>query len=283
MLSQALHERKPFDQDFPFKMFVSNLGKFPPHWHEEMEIIYVVEGNIDIGLNHEIHTLNTRDILMIGPGEVHHFLDGQETRKILVVQFGMALLDQSFSIFGDRRFVTPLIDCNNAEQSLHAVHKKLEAQILQILDEYQSRKEGYRLTMKARLFDMMVVLLREVAWESYSVTEKNRRLIRLERLQNVFQYVEEHYSQELSLEKAANVANFSVFHFTRFFKESTGMTFGDYVSSYRIGKAEVLLKNTEESVTEIAFKLGFNSIKTFNRVFKELKRCSPSVYRKSNI
>lgn len=283
MQLQVLHERGIVDYEFPFRMLVSGIKEFPPHWHEEVEIVYVVEGKVDIGINQEIHTLLSRDILLIGPGEVHHFLQNPQKRKLIILQFGRGVFDQNDSIFHDRCFPAPRIPSGCTQDGMRHAHEKLEAYILQILEEYNKKLEGYRLALRARICDMMVLLLREIPWERYSAAEKNKRLVRLERLQSVFKYVDEHYAQDIPLEEAAKVSGFSVYHFTRFFKESIGMTFGDFLSRYRIAKAEVLLKNTEHSITEIAFSLGFNSIKTFNRVFKTLKGCSPSSYRKSNI
>ena len=114
----------------------------------------------------------------------------------------------------------------------------------------------------------------------YSPHEKSRKLGRLERLEQVFEYVDNNYDRPISLDQIARVANFSIYHFTRFFKETTGMTFGEYLNSYRIKKAEAYLEDAQNTITEIAFKSGFNSIKTFNRVFKHQKGCSPSEYRK---
>lgn len=59
------------------------------------------------------------------------------------------------------------------------------------------------------------------------------------------------------------------------------MTFGHYLNNYRIEKASDLLKSTEDPITEIVFKSGFGSIKTFNRVFKQIRGCSPSSYKKT--
>lgn len=137
--------------------------------------------------------------------------------------------------------------------------------------------------MKARLYDLAVILLRQVPMENYPPREKSRLLNRLERLKKVFAYVEENYNRSISLEEVAEEASFSVYYFTRFFKEATGMTFGQYLSFYRINIAEEYLLSYNDPITEVAFKAGFNSIKTFNRVFKKLKGCSPTEFREQNM
>jgi AraC-like DNA-binding protein len=93
--------------------------------------------------------------------------------------------------------------------------------------------------------------------------------------------VEHNYTREITLAEIAGAANFSIYHFARFFKEATGMTFIQYLNNYRISKAIRYLCSTTDPITEIAFQAGFDSIKTFNRVFKQLKGCSPTEYKKS--
>ena len=78
------------------------------------------------------------------------------------------------------------------------------------------------------------------------------------------------------------MAGYSKYHFSRLFSEYTKETFCDYLNLRRIKAAEELLLNDSLSVTEIAMQSGFSSIATFNRLFRSLKGCSPSEYRKLN-
>jgi AraC-like DNA-binding protein len=161
------------------------------------------------------------------------------------------------------------------------VHEALEEQILGIIGEYNDRRDAYKIAMRARLFDILVILLREIPMQAYSTQERSRNMNRLGRLDNVFRYVEENYTSEITLGKIASVANFSEYYFTRFFKEATGMTFGYYLNNFRVEKAVELLKSEGDAITEIVFKSGFGSIKTFNRVFRQIKGCSPTAYKKA--
>jgi AraC-like DNA-binding protein len=92
--------------------------------------------------------------------------------------------------------------------------------------------------------------------------------------------VEEHYKEDITLECISKYAGFSSYHFTRFFKESTGISFGQYLRNFRITKAEWHLINSGETIAQAAYKSGFNSIKTFNRVFKDVTGRSPTDFRK---
>lgn len=279
----VLHEKNIFKRDFPFRLFIADNIEFPPHWHEELEIAYVIEGSLQVGLDNEVYTLNQGDILIIGTGVVHYYLSQHGWRQLFIIQAGLSLFENLAQNVRDRRFINPLLqNCRKKEDFCPEAYKNLKEYIRVLIDEYSAKREGYRLVQKARLYDILALIIRELPMEKYSDAEKNKRLAKLERLDNVFNFVEENYHRDITLEDASRAVNFSAYHFTRFFKDAAGMTFGQYLSRFRVSKAEWYLTNTQDSITQIAFKAGFNSIKTFNRIFKELKGCPPSNYRKSN-
>lgn len=273
---EAWHQKNLLDVESQFQIFLTDVSEYPPHWHEEFEIIYVLDEKLDIGLGSEIYTLEPRDILLVGMGEVHYFLTRPVRSKRAILQFKLSFFEASAPIFKDNKFQTPLIK----PDQFPFIHNQLEQPLLAITREYDEQYEGYPLAVKARLFDLLVALLRYVPLEPYCQSERNKHLNRLERLEQVFQYVEANYTRQIKLKDAADAASFSVYHFTRFFKDTTGMTFIHYLNNFRITKAIQYLNDTHDSITEIAFKSGFESIKTFNRIFKQHKGCSPTQYRK---
>lgn len=278
---EAWHQRNLTYEDYPFNIFVTDIPEFPPHWHEELEIIYVLEEELVIGLNNEIYTLKPRDILLINSSEVHFFVTPPKKSKRIILQFEQRLFGSFATMMRENKFVTPYLNSSNESQT--QVHRSLEKQILLIIEEYSKIRQGFQLAIQARLYDFIVVLLRQVPQEKYSSLERSKHLKRLERLEQVFKYVADNFTREITLNEIARTANFSIYHFTRFFKETTGMTFIQYLNNYRISQAVKYLTETDDPITEVAFKAGFDSIKTFNRVFKQLKGCSPSAFKKQSI
>lgn len=276
---EAWHQKNLTDDQFPFNLFITDILEFPPHWHEEIEIIYVLEEELVVGLNNEIFHLKPRDIFLINSGEVHFFVTPPKKSHRIILLFELSLFQSLADFLRVRKPVSPLIAFDIPESG---AHHDLEKQLLAIAQEYSGKLPGYQLAISARLSDLAVILLRQVPTEPYSPLERHKHLKRLERLEQVFNYVAQNYTRMITLTEIAKVANFSVYHFTRFFKETTGMTFTQYLHNYRINQAIKFLNETTDPITEIAFKSGFESIKTFNRVFKQLKGCSPSSYKKKN-
>ena len=102
----------------------------------------------------------------------------------------------------------------------------------------------------------------------------------LERLNEVFEYIENHYQETMSLEDVARYVGFSPYYFTRFFKKNTGQTFLQFLTEYRINQAKFILANERLPMAEIAERSGFPSVKTFHHNFKDVVGISPLQYQK---
>ena len=93
-------------------------------------------------------------------------------------------------------------------------------------------------------------------------------------------YIDEHCTEDLTLESVADRAGFSKYHFSRLFKQFSGQTFYQYVSKKRIEQAELLLAREDMSITDVASASGFESLSAFIRMFKLIKGMTPTQYRK---
>jgi AraC-like DNA-binding protein/ligand-binding sensor protein len=92
-------------------------------------------------------------------------------------------------------------------------------------------------------------------------------------------FIQEHHTEDLSLEQVAKAAHMSTFYFCKMFHKATGVNFTEYVSRVRIEKARTLLLNPNLRISEIAYEVGFQSLTHFNRVFKKLLGQSPTEFR----
>ena len=284
---QGTFEKTVLESDFPFRLFLHDgYGSVPHHWHEDIEIIYPVEGIVKVGIGNDLYHLKVRDILIIGPGEVHFFLKEMEPSSRAVIQFRMSIYDAFLSGSKDSRTIRPMFTHSKYLTPGTEIHSLMEKQIQQLINENTAAKDGYKLIMKARLYDLAGILIRHLpkaeylAETEYSAKAESHQIERLQKLDMVFQYVDKYYQSKISLQEISKVAGFSQYYFTKFFKENTGVTFVSYLNNFRITKAEWYLMEETDSITEVAYKSGFNSVKTFNRVFKQLKGCAPMEYRK---
>lgn len=275
------YEKDLLKVDFPFNLFVDNgCCDVAPHWHKEIEIIYLIEGEQRVGIDNNIYALNEGDILLIGSGCIHYFFYECTVNKRVVIQFSLSIFDNVSSEKSEGKNIKYIFDKTKRISSQWDLDlkNKIEVQLKALIEENNKRENGYKLALKARLCDISVLLLRNLPVEIDICEEKTRHKENLRRLEKVFEYIENHYNENLMLKKISYEMGFSIYHFSRIFKRYTGITFIQYLNNFRITKVQWYLLNHDITITEAAFKCGFNNIKTFNKVFKEIQGCSPSEY-----
>ncbi len=251
---------------------------FPSHWHPAMEIIMPIENTYTAIVHETKYELSPGDILLIPAGELHELITPPTgTRLICLFDFTIISKIKGFSSL--LPFWSQPILINS--ETYYPIYDEVYALMLQIRDEYFSDNNLREPLIYSLLINFFVLLGRnrinsELAM-SYVHNDKRKDL--LDKLNKVFDYLNEHFTEDITLDTVADVAGFSKFHFTRLFKQCSGQNFYDYLCYKRIKSAEMLLLNPDVSITEIALQSGFSSISTFNRTFKKVKHCTPTEYR----
>ncbi|OZB95107.1 AraC family transcriptional regulator [Paenibacillus sp. XY044] len=274
-------ERGLMDEDFPIRIVqTEETFLFAPHWHEEVEIVYVAESGARIELNHHLCELRKGEILMIKPGEVHSFMPG--TGRLLIIVFRMYFLTGTSQCGPEEQSLKTLVSHNTVIPA-HLVQKANLALMMKAIAEEEAGKQpGYKWAMKARLYDLIVRLIRL----GPSQTEEDcpggacSQSKKFAFIEEVCEYLEQHYDQPLKLDDIAEHTNFNKFYLCKLFKEARGMTVMDYLNQYRISQAKWDLLGGAESILQIAVQSGFNNLNSFNRIFKKYNGCTPSEFRK---
>ena len=163
------------------------------------------------------------------------------------------------------------------------IYKEEAALITQLCRDYFSNDSLREMMIYSHLLAFFVNYVRyRISMEESSglnPVNETRQKDLIDKFNSVLDYLDEHYAEDITLEKVADVAGFSKFHFSRLFKQCSGYNFYDYVCFRRIKAAETLLLKPGSSITEVALQSGFSSLSTFNRTFKKVKGCTPSEYR----
>jgi AraC-like DNA-binding protein len=222
--------------------------------------------------------LSENDILLIAPGELHELFAPPNGIR-LILQFDSWLI-RSIQGFNS---VMPLLDNLHliTKENSPDIHPTLQHLMLDIRDEFVAKEALNGALIYAKIIELYVLLARksmkaETLFPDIKI-EKQKDYI--DRFYKVFDYINEHYSEDISLDAIAEVAGFSKFHFSRLFKQFTEQSFYDYLNHKRIKEAEALLLKPSLSITEISMLSGYSSISTFNRVFKSFKECTPSEFK----
>jgi AraC-like DNA-binding protein/quercetin dioxygenase-like cupin family protein len=275
------------NNEFPIDCFVNDGNQIVfPHWHKEIEIVYCTKGTIHLGVNDSIISMDEGDIRIISGGEVHYYLSSPGSERIVVI------FDPSF--FKDMRLIDKnvhstieIIKGIDRSSTIWSEELTVKVQTLtsEIFQEYQEKNRGYLFAIKAKMYEMILILYR-LTFSEEKLSESEHELtsnpkILVNHLSKIFSYIEENYQSKVTIEDIAHYMGFNPQYFTRYFKKLTGQTFVTFLNDYRLSKAKWLLLNEDLSIIEVAGAAGFQSVKRFHHLFKEKFGISPLKYKKS--
>ncbi|AIQ45804.1 hypothetical protein R70723_07855 [Paenibacillus sp. FSL R7-0273] len=279
---KAFYELRSYPADLPLRIYrhENKLFSFHAHWHSDIEIVFVIEGDIRFGINQETHLLNQGEAAVCCSGDIHWYdsLDGA-TFYILVFQPGV--LGSYAASPPDIRFSSSFFtDAIVRERGLHpGLLDSLKTIIDVIYAEMQVNEPFSRMCITAKTMELFALLQRHIPRTPLDAEQESRRLASLKTMQSIIDYLQSNYTSPLTLAETAQAFNLSTFHFCRLFKSLAGTNFKQYLDAIRVDAAEEQIRSTRDSITNIALECGFNNLRTFNRVFKSVKGYNPSSLR----
>lgn len=270
---------------FPYRAFLNDgMTIVYPHWHKEIEIIYASRGQVKIGVDDTVVELEEGEIFFIASGEPHYFLASPDSERY-VYQFDLKLFDESFLRESEDSLVSLFATGERHSRYWSEAFQVKMTELLVELYQFEAQppkgKNYFVLANLARLMGECYAHLPKRSEHHMKETPNAiHRKDTLERLNQVFEYIENRYQEVITIDEVAKYVGFSPYYFTRFFKKNTGQTFVQFLTEYRINQAKFTLANEKLPMIDVAEKAGFSSVKTFHHVFKEEVGISPLQYQK---
>lgn len=274
----------PIHEILPARGFIStsmeHVIQVHPHWHPAVEILYYMNGCALQQVNDVFFTAEPGDIVIIGPNQLHStYTIARGNCRILVLQFAAdALLGDSAGLPpGKAQFRRETVYQNpirTGDETGRAILRCVE----ESCRELAAKNDAYPTIVRAEILKLAGLLARSGLYQTAKPGPDSFGSIE-DVLQKTFRLVDDSFAEELTLEGAAASSNLSITHFCRLFKRVTGMTFHEYLTFYRVNRAEkMLLDSPRKKMAEVAFDCGFGSVTSFIRNFKRYKHCAPSRY-----
>lgn len=256
------------------------------HVHAYIEILYGLEGRYTLQTNENSITFSAGDMVLIHAHEVHQvFALAEGTNRYIVIKFEPELVQAADSTVFELKYLLSFrLPAHNLPRFFpRDVLASCEVPDLvrDILREAQNRDFGFELAIRTDICRLALWILRHWhgdtgrAHEAYALSERD-----MARLKTVFDYVEEHYAQDISLQDCARLCGMSYYAFSRFFRQCAQRTFSEYLNFVRVKKAEMLLASTDMNVTEIALETGFSTSSYFIRRFRAVNSVTPLDFRR---
>ncbi|MDR1468413.1 MAG: AraC family transcriptional regulator [Spirochaetaceae bacterium] len=275
-MNQLRRENKQFEHTFPFLTWNNTEVNFPPHWHACFEIIYMRRGHTYVSVDDAVYKAEAGDLIMVNAEAVHGYFDQSPNVSFRGFQFGMMFFGDDFLPLRDIIFNVPVLSAKSMPDTLSL---RLCALLDEIASEYRLKQIGWQLAVKSKLYELMLMILRE---QSKIIPHETIRAMS-SGAGRMLSFVFKNCSDEsLTLEDAANALKLNKYYFSRFFKKHIGQPFHAYLTKTRVDFAKHYLIESKMPITDIAFNAGFGSLQTFNRVFKLLTGRTPGEYRREN-
>lgn len=252
---------------------------YPAHWHNAAELIMPVENVYTLVVDDAAYHIGPGELFMVPPGVVHEIFAPESGSRYLF------MIDQKefYAVEGLSEVQHVLYPCVYLSmESDRRLLEELGPYFRRAVKAYEgeSALRGAEVRLWLRL---VLVRMAEHGLEGGSDAMEPRSPLRhqtVTAMMDACAFISEHCAEKLSLEGMVAYSGYSKYHFARVFKIYAGMSFYDYYMRQRVVLCRRLLSDSALRVTEVALRAGFDSIATFNRVFKQYEGVTPSQYRK---
>lgn len=261
------------------------------HTHDYLQLWYVSRGAFIHSINNnKEYKMVKGDLFVMPPFVVHRVkpVPGEEV-EIIGCEFLPQFISNQFENlnnskdFFDFAYLEPfLVSKDMVRPKLNItgdLQVKVEDILEEMLEEYRAEDKYYDILLKGDLLRLMAIVVREYkkGYENSEVKEIFERYRGA--IKASMKYIKQNYNTDLHLDDVCKHSMMSKTYFCYIFKNLTGKTFSEYLIDLRIQKSMDYLLNSDTSVTEICYKVGFNDVTHFCRMFKKIIGVSPKNYR----
>lgn len=256
-------------------------GYHPLHWHEEIELLYQLNGRSDIQIDGEKYQIQNKLLTVINSRQVHSIHTYSDTSMFICVHISKKLIEKYIPDIDLYRIYCIPDDIPDSQFPEYlSVCRQMEA----LLRLYITDKPAWQMESEGIILQVLAELIRHFSRKSApdEIGLSSADRISFNRIRDVITYVEEHFREPISLQDIAGHLGLGREYFCRFFKKNMGMSFLRYLNEVRISHVYRDLEQTDAPIAEIAEKNGFLNQKLFNRTFREVYGCTPSAVRRKS-
>ena len=266
------HELIMPNKDLPFKMFIfeGKDGNYirEKHWHRSIEIFAVFQGTLEFYLNDQQYLLEYGDFIIVNSNEVHS-IHAPKPNMTVVLQMSLDMFEKYYT---GNQFICFVHEPQAQDEQLMEI-------ICEMYMEYADKKCGYDLKIQSLFYDMlylMVTRYRKINVHP-DILQQHKQLIKLSAITD---YMKEHYKEELSLAKLAQIFGYSISYLSRMFQKYAGINYKDYLQTIRTEYGCRQLIETDLTIGEISMENGFPNNKAFSKAFYKKYGITPAEFRK---
>jgi len=228
------------------------------HFHSNIELCIVLEGQIEVWINDQHRMLKQGDISVAWSYDTHAYRTPVHSISLFTI-IPPRFYREFLPLLANRHTHDPFLSDPALFDQIHAWARAAAA-------------SNDELVQKGYVYIILGTLLNHMRFESDTPTSDSRLP------SEVLLYFSEHFREELTLSSVAHILGYHPNYLSHVFKNTLHIGFHQYLNLLRLREAVLLMKNGDKSITECAFESGFQSLRTFYRVFQAEFGCTPKEF-----
>ncbi|MDB5110351.1 MAG: DNA-binding protein AraC-type [Mucilaginibacter sp.] len=284
-MMDIVREITPLTQNDCFTIFSREKTEFdfPLHNHEDMEINLILDASgAQRIVGDHIGDIDDNELVCVGSNVTHgwftHHCKGKNIKEV-TIQFHKDLFDDRFLKRNQLVNIRNMFE--NSKRGVLFSKPAVVAMAPRILA--LSKKSGFDSILELLSIIHDLSISRDIKLLSDSTFTIEQFNYNSRRIEKVFEFMNNNFSKQITLNDVAKIANMPEASFSRFIKKRTGYSFIDSLNEIRLGHVSRMLIDTTHSIAEVAFKCGFNNMANFNRTFKNKKGLTPKEFRENYV
>lgn len=226
-----------------------------PHWHTNIELLYIQEGEMIVSLDGQDYTALPGDIILINSNCLHTFKTITPTSR-----YRCLIIEETF-------ISQHQLDYTTVAFPTTTTHPDILALYLKMMSEFDQQRPLYKVILQGMCLQMIGLLIRELDYTSVSKRATAHSKVELVKLG--IEYISQHYQTTILIDDICTAIGVSKFHFCRTFKEVTELTVNEFINHFRCTRAQVLLLQKDAIVAECALACGFNDPSYFAKTYRK--------------
>ena len=237
-----------------------------PHINYPAEFLIVFNGCVNVKISNNSYDVKDNEVILIKSLYPHEFKTTSKTSSGIIIEFAPLLHEDFFSLVKDSKFEREIT--------------KLSFSHINYIREFLAKRDLRNSDNSDDIKTILRSITSEILLNNRLITQKQPNDFLA--IKNAIEYVTDHFNEDIHLPDLAKKLGINQNYASQIFPKYIGITFSEFLNKIRINHAAKLLKTTTYSIANIAFACGYNSLCTFNRIYKKYMNVTPSQFRKDN-
>ncbi|MEG1957934.1 MAG: AraC family transcriptional regulator [Lachnospiraceae bacterium] len=274
-------EKNAYEDDFPINISVMEISQYPSHYQKDLEIIYVLKGEIKFRNGPFDYLLHEGDVFTNNMYEVHSIYKTSQENLIASIKISSAFFTRFFPNLNKSTF---MFYSNKESQS---TQENLKYMLLNLI--YTYLKKGYN--HKSQCINQTLHIIKYLGehFDVFRFEEKglakfdSDNPIIINRIHNIINYMYDYHADNITLDDLSRIEHLSTFYISHLIKQFTGVSFKEFLYFIRVEWSEVYLLDDKRKINTIAKDVGFSTTAYYEKYFTKWFGCSPEEYRGKNV